>query len=191
MPNTAPIFDYPALSDFGAKPATGSGGAFAYLLATNASALSIPNNATTLVGGAGGAWSVAASPPDQNVGGVAGGTAPFNTASGVFTAPNSGTYLVQAQLQFAANAAAPGNQFRIELFRAAISSGVLGAAAKVFENSNIAESNTNISRSVAVNVAVLLNAGDTLQINAFQDTGGAIALTASALDNWLAISQVA
>lgn len=191
MANVPPIIDYPGLQR-GAQPYQGTDGPFPVVSATNASGQSIPSGTATVVTG----WDVTA--PGENVGGppatVAPVTAPcFDPAAGIFTAPQDGTYEIDAQLQYVASVPAPGNEYRVEVWRAAWNptTQVLGAPGPVAEGASIAETAANVKRTATVSRTLLLGRGDQIAIRAFQDQGGPVLLAASALVNFLSIRQAA
>jgi hypothetical protein len=133
----------------------------------NASAQSIPNNASTVVTG----WT-----------NVFDRTAAFNAATGVFTAPVAGQYLVSAKVQFNTAAWTLAQFVRVSIRQNAV----------IQENGELAAQAT-ASFPMMVQAASLINcaAGDTIDIAVLQNQGGAVALTAVAVNNSVSIVQVA
>ena len=131
------------------------------IAAGTALAPSIPNNVSTVVAG----WTA-----QTNTG------ANFVPATGIFTAPVLGFYEFESEIQFAAVATAVATELRIEIMvngtvvrRGTVSSHTATSAVKQSPN---------------VEISITLLAGDNLTMNAFQNSGGAVALTADATTNY-------
>lgn len=108
----------------------------------------------------------------------------FVAGTGVFTVPAGagGFYKISAAIQWAAAAAVLSAEFRVHI---AINAGIVSTA--LFLNQVAALSQT---RQVVISDGFQLAAGDTVTILVFQNSGGNIALSASALTNRLSIAFV-
>lgn len=107
----------------------------------------------------------------------------FTAATGIFVAPISGTYVYSASVGFAGTAGWAANE-RIYLYAAKNSSTVDSFTGYVFSGS------ANGVTTVQVNGLVYLLAGDNLRFKSFQNSGGALALSASGYYNRLNISKI-
>ncbi|AOJ10339.1 hypothetical protein [Burkholderia mayonis] len=130
---------------------------------------SIPNNtATTLTG-----WTQITDRLNAN----------FNASSGVYTALATGYYLVSAQIIF--NTVPPaviGDQFDLYV----LVNGTVEVVASKF-----AESTTSNYQPVSMAARLFqLNAGDQLELQAFQNSGVGCTLMATSAENWLTIAQI-
>lgn len=136
--------------------------------ATNANAQSITSGAAaaTII-----TWTAT-----TNIGGA------FTAVSGVFVAPVAGFYAISAAAEFASAAAILGAEFRIGIYVG----GVLQVES-VLVNPVAALA---VSRQVQATHMIQLAAGDSVDIRVFQNSGGAIALTATAAHNYLSIALV-
>lgn len=139
--------------------------AHAKVLANNTSAQSIPNNTFTTVTG----WTTAF---DLNTN--------FVAATGVFTAPSSGQYLVSAQIYYATAATAVG----------LIAAKIVANGADVLQGTYQIPNTTSATNVVQVNGLVSINAGQTIVLQAFQNSSAALALNSAALTNRLSITQI-
>ena len=196
--NASPVSNVPDLQQRGAQAAGGSGGPNAYACGVNATTPSIPTGASTPVSG----WSVPGAPtfapPYQNVGGAVPPPpgayhGPLSVPGGIFTAPNTATYRFSLSVQFApGTAAAIGNEYRAELFRLPAGSppgpGTKVAAGGVSADAAAALGN----KTAAVNIDLLLNEGDQIIPNAFQNAVAAgLALTGDTTTNFFSVSTLA
>lgn len=123
------------------------------LLYNNNSAQSIPNLTPTIVTG----WTQLFDRLGTN----------FNATTGVFTAPANGYYQVSAGLLFTANTGAPNTSAQTVI----VANGVNVAA-----GFTIRENNATAGEGATVSSAVFLSAGQTLTINAVQNSGAALTL---------------
>jgi hypothetical protein len=109
----------------------------------------------------------------------------FNATTGVFTAPAACTvvcyYHIDAGLRFASNSGAITSSVQIQVI-------VNGSAVAVFANFRTAAGTT--LTSVNGGVTVGLTAGQTLAIQGFQNSGGALALDTSPAFNFISIARV-
>lgn len=137
------------------------------LLYSNISAQSIPNAAYTTVTG----WTKTFDRVNAN----------FNASTGVFTAPATGYYQVSAQLVFGANTGAVGTAYG-----AAISANSVQVAIGL-QSRDAAGSAQN---AIEVSAVVSLTAGQTIVLQAFQNTGAALALSSTAAQNYLNINRL-
>jgi hypothetical protein len=164
-------------NSYAAPPAIGNttpaAGTFTTLKASNSkvianttNAQSIPNNTSTVVT----TWTS-----------VLNQGANFVTSTGIYTAPAAGTYRVSAGLQFASATWAAGNLIAIQ---------VKQNGATVYQSSNIiVAAATQPFYSFPINVVLNCAASDTISVAVLQTQGGAVALSGSALANFLMISQ--
>ncbi|WP_133254571.1 hypothetical protein [Paraburkholderia unamae] len=137
------------------------------LLYSNTSGQSIPNNAGTTVTG----WTKTYDRVNAN----------FNAAGGTFTAPATAYYIVSVQIAFAAAATGAGNQYSVTI----IANGAIVANGQYF-----AETATSLGRVVRATAVVSLTAGQTVVIQAYQASGGAVALSTTAAVNTLSIARL-
>lgn len=132
-----------------------------------ATATGIPNNAQTTISNTYATWSKVKDTHNE-----------FNTTTGVYTIPVSGTYSVSLNGAFVAN----GTGWRTVVV-------VQGGSASSSYYSQILGSAT-----VAQNVPVTANfnclAGDTITFQAYQNSGSPLALTSTASQNYISISRV-
>lgn len=109
----------------------------------------------------------------------------FNAATGVFTAPTACTvvcyYHVDAGLRFASNSGGVTSSVQIQVV-------VNGSAVAVFANFRTAAGTT--LTSVNGGVTVGLSAGQTLAIQGFQNSGGALTLDTSGAFNFISIARI-
>lgn len=90
-------------------------------------------------------------------------------------------YRIDAQVQFAASTAAVGTAYSIS---------VIANGTSVAAGDFRAEAAVSAFRSVQVHTVVSLSSGQTLSVQAFQNTGSALALSGTAIDNYLSINRV-
>lgn len=131
-------------------------------------AQSIPNNANTTVT----TWTKIFDRINAN----------FSASTGVFTAPADGIYQVSGQIVLAANTAAAGTvvEALVVANGAVVANGVLSRQAAA----------STVS-AAQVSAICSLTAGQTIVLQAFQNSGGAIALSGIAANNYLFINRVA
>jgi hypothetical protein len=108
--------------------------------------------------------------------------AAFNATSGVFTVPVAGFYRFTVAVEFAAAAATLSALFQIGVF-------VGGVVSRNAELLNPVAALSQL-RQVQISVSIQLAAGATVDFRAFQNSGGAVALTATASTNYLSIELV-
>jgi hypothetical protein len=137
------------------------------LLYTNTSAQSIPNNTGTTVTG----WTKTYDRVNAN----------FNAATGVFTAPATAMYHVDVQLAYASAATVAGAQYSVT---------ILNNGGVVDNGQYFAETATSLQRVVRASAIVSMVAGQTITIQTFQNSGGAIALSSTATTNSLSIVRI-
>jgi hypothetical protein len=136
------------------------------VIANNTNAQSIPNNTSTVVT----TWTS-----------VLNQGANFVTSTGVYTAPAAGTYRVSAGLQFASVTWAAGNVISIQ---------VRQNGATIYQSTNIVEAAvTQPLYSFPISVVLNCAANDTISVSVLQTQGGAVALSGTATNNFLMISQ--
>ncbi len=138
------------------------------LLYDNASGQSIANNTVTTVTG----WTEVSDRVGAN----------FNATTGTFTAPATGIYQVGGQITFA-----PTNAGVDQIFQArVVGNGVLLALGQVPQ-----EVASSITTSVIIPMTnVALSAGQTIVIQAYQNTGSAVALNSTAQLSTLSINRL-
>lgn len=105
----------------------------------------------------------------------------FNASTGVFTAPATGMYLVSAGLNYTANTGAIGTLGGVFI----VANGVT-----LIQGTYLRQTATTSTMIANASVLVSLSAGQTVVIQAIQNTGGAVALTNSASGNYLSINRV-
>ena len=181
---TAPLVTAAEVTaQFAAPPAIGSttpaAGAFTTLnasandalLYTNASAQSIPTGVYTTVTG----WTKVFDRVNSH----------FSATTGVFTAPATGYYQISGQIWFSASAVpSVGTGFNVLV----VANGVT-----VAEPTSVAQTTASASATIGIpGVVVSLAAGQTLIVQARQNTGAAVALLAApATGNFLSINRLA
>jgi hypothetical protein len=136
------------------------------LMYQNSSAQSIPNATDTTVTG----WTKVADRVNAN----------FNSSTGVFTAPVTGYYQVLAQITFGPHAGSAGSNYQVII----VANGVVVAIGTYLESAAVtAATGVNVSANVS------LTAGQTIVIQAEQNTGSAVAL-GSATQNFVSINRI-
>lgn len=105
----------------------------------------------------------------------------FNASTGTFTAPATGYYQVSCQLQYASAAGVVGAFMGAEV--------VANGADVAFGQTWVQATGTTFL-TVYVSTDVSLTAGQTLVIQAYQNSGSARALSGNALENYLSISRI-
>ena len=105
----------------------------------------------------------------------------FNLATGVFTAPVTGFYLVSTGLNFAANTGAIGTLGSV---------GIVANGVTVVNGFFIRQTATSVGMTPQASALVSLAAGQTLVVQGTQNTGGTVALTATASANYLSINRI-
>jgi len=141
-----------------------------YLGATNATNQSIPDaNVATVVTG----WTE-----------VTDTAAAFDPVTGLFTVPANGYYVVTAELEFTAIAAAVGTSFAVGVY--------IDGTARNVGREYVQVAAANVQRNPKVTTPpLLLTAGQVVAIRALQDGGsGANTLSGVALRNYLGIHMV-
>ena len=133
----------------------------------NTSAQSIPNNAQTTIT----TWTKVSDRVNAN----------FNASTGTFTAPATGYYQVSGTITFVAAVGVVNTDYAITV----IANGVGIAAGSFFQ-----ESTSTASVGVSVTAIVSLTAGQTIVLQAFQNSGSARALAATAAENYLSINRL-
>ncbi len=104
----------------------------------------------------------------------------FVVATGLYTTPATGFYTITASVQFTAAVAVLAAEFRLHI--------VVGGTVKksaIYTNPVAALS---VSRQVTVTAGIQLTVGDVVDIRAFQNSGGAIALTGTAANNFVSFA---
>lgn len=105
----------------------------------------------------------------------------FNAATGVFTAPVAGFYDVSAGVNFAANTGAIGTLASI---------GIVANGVTVANGFYIRQTATSTPMLPQVSALCQLAAGQTIVVQGTQNTGGTVALTATANANYLSIYRI-
>lgn len=137
------------------------------LLYTNTSGQSIPTGANTTVT----TWTKTFDRLNTN----------FNATTGLFTAPATGYYRVDAQVMFSGSTTAVGNDYSLS---------VLANGVAIATGDSRAETTSSIFRSVQVHAVASLTAGQTIGVQAFQNTGAALALSTAGGFSYLAIQRI-
>lgn len=141
------------------------GNSLAYVIADTPTAQSIPNNSSTIVTN----W-VERTDLNNN----------FNPVTGVFTAPRLGKYTVTAMITYANAAFAAGSEATVVVHV----NGVQARAGR-FE---IPVAGTMVFSSPPSPFPLYLNAGDTVDIRAYQNSGAAVN-TSSSTNTWVTIEE--
>lgn len=142
---------------------------FAKVFATKATALSLTNNAATVISG----W-VTTFDANSN----------FTAATGIFVAPATGYYMVSAQVVTATAAIAAGTVVSLTILNN-------GANAAAGETSYPTASGANSPMCVQATALLSVTSGQQIKINVFQNSGGAVNTTTGAAATYLSIVQVA
>lgn len=138
------------------------------LLYQTTNALSIPNNTATTVT----TWTKVSDRVNTN----------FNAGTGVFTAPVTGQYWVAANLTYAVTTGGSGI---IQDVR------IVGNGVTLAHNQLAVGVTTTVPQSVSVSGLVSLTAGQTIVIQAFQNSGSAVVLAVgSAYNNAVSIARL-
>lgn len=135
----------------------------------NTSGQSIPNNTATDITN----WTKIVDRLNAN----------FNATTGVYTAPATGYYLISAQIIYSSIApAAIGDQFNLYLL-------INGSVVVV--SSHFSETvSANFQPVSMVGRLHFLNAGDTVKLQAFQNSGSTDTLVSTSAENWITITQI-
>ena len=136
---------------------------------TNASGQSIPNNSTTAITG----WT-----RDYDTHSI------LNSGTGVVTIPISGKYTFSHMTTYNSGTVAVNNQFSVEIQQA-------GSVTRSIQMGAIyAQNNVSFFVSVTGSTTIHCNAGDTVTIVAFQNSGAARTLAGGANFNHVSITRV-
>lgn len=138
----------------------------AHVLAVNSSGQSIPNNTNTVVTN----WTEQADASGS-----------FTPTTGVFTAPRAGYYLVTAAIGYVSSAFLAGQNVAVLVYKNG--SGIVQASRTVEVNV------TTPQNAPPIAILIPANAGDTIQVAAFQNSGSAVALSGSPTLIWMSISE--
>jgi hypothetical protein len=183
---TPAIYTEPDLQSRGGLPASGPGGANPGNAAQNTSGQAILTGADTPITNFTGSASSLV-PPLANFGGQPAPAAlPFIPSTGVFTAPQAGLYDVSGALEFVGVAGAAGNLIKASILWTPAG----GSPTKVLEGTEAVETATSMVRSVRVSGRVNMGAGDTLQLQGFQNLAASLALTANGPNNTFSVVQL-
>jgi hypothetical protein len=106
----------------------------------------------------------------------------FNATTGTFTAPVTGQYWVSANLTFAATTGGSGIVQRVA---------IVGNSVTLAAQSIAITASTTVAQTVTASCLVSLNAGQTIVVQAFQNSGAAVVLAVgSAYNNSLSIVRI-
>lgn len=105
----------------------------------------------------------------------------FNATTGVFTAPATAIYQVQGTIGFGGSTSTIGNQFALS---------VLANSAQICANETYSQSATTTGHAVSISCLVSLTSGQTVALQAFQNTGSAVTLNTTASNNFISINRV-
>lgn len=144
------------------------GNSLAKVFATKTSALSLTNNAATTIV----SWTTTY---DVN--------SNFNAATGTFTAPATGYYVVSVQVVTATAAIAAGSVASLTIV-------ANGSSAAIGETTYAAASGANTPITVQTTALVSLASGQTLTVQAFQNSGGAVNTTTNPNATYISIAQI-
>jgi hypothetical protein len=134
----------------------------------NSSAQSIPNNAVTVVTN----WTKISDKIN----------AYFNASTGVYTAPATGFYAVSAGVGFAASTSTIGTSvYEVNV----VQNGTF-----VCQGIQTAQTASSVGHSATVSCIISLTTGQTANIQAFQTSGGAVALNSSPLQTYVSINRI-
>jgi hypothetical protein len=106
----------------------------------------------------------------------------FSASTGVYTAPATGFYRVSAGIDYVASVTGSVGEF-YKVF-------VVANGASACSASNPASITASIDHPVNVSCMVSLTAGQTVVIQALQNSGAAVALSASAALNFVSINRI-
>lgn len=106
----------------------------------------------------------------------------YNTSTGVFTSPARRFYSVDTRILFTTTTAwALGEVARLSIYKS-------GAIYRYLDyDSNMDSSGTSLYKPLQGSISIFLDRGETLDIRAYQNSGGALALHNSNEHNWLSI----
>jgi hypothetical protein len=105
----------------------------------------------------------------------------FVPATGIFTVPVTGFYLVTAEIEFSAIAAVAGAEFSLQIW---VNGAIIAAGVEICQVAA-----ANVKRNPKVALGVQVTAGQTIDIRASQTSGsGANALSFSGSRNLLSIA---
>jgi hypothetical protein len=107
----------------------------------------------------------------------------FNATTGVFTAPTTAYYEVNAGIRFNNTAGSGvGNEFDLT---------IVGNSVNLCTGENVSQTTTAVARGINAECLVFLTSGETINITVFQDSGNTQDLASAALaDNYLSIVRV-
>lgn len=137
------------------------------LMYSNTSGQSVPNNTATTVTG----WTKTYDRLNSS----------FNASTGVFTAPATGYYNVSAQLFYAANTGAAGTNGDVYI----VANGAI-VAAGIY----VRPVATSLAECATASAVVSLTAGQTIVIQANQNSGAAVALQTAGSTSFLSINRL-
>ncbi|MBR8007125.1 hypothetical protein [Burkholderia vietnamiensis] len=137
------------------------------LLYTNTSGQSIANNTLATVTN----WTKTSDRVNAN----------FNASTGVFTAPATGWYQISGQLTFSGAAGVVNAQY---------SAAIVANSVAVTEGTVFQQSTSTTLVSVPFSAVVSLTSGQTLQVQAYQNTGSARTLSTTAALTYVSINRL-
>lgn len=103
----------------------------------------------------------------------------FAASTGIYTVPISGKYSVYSKVNFAASSTGGRQLYAVQ-----------AGSASITYNGPTTYGNASITGHCAIQATFRCLAGDTITIQGFQSSGGALALTSTASDNYVNIERI-
>jgi hypothetical protein len=105
----------------------------------------------------------------------------FATSTGTFTAPATGYYNVSAQITFASHVGVVNAQYALS---------IIGNGANLVTGSVFQQSTSTDLVSVTASCVASLSSGQTIVLQAFQNTGSSVALSTTTALNYVSINRI-
>jgi C1q domain len=105
----------------------------------------------------------------------------FNASTGTFTAPATGYYYISTQITFSTAAGIVSGLYAVE---------IVANSTDIYTGNHISETTATVSRAVSASGIVFLSSGQTVVVQAFQNSGSAVALNGNGPGNWFSVNRI-